>query len=68
MKKKNVMNTKTIAMMGVLIALQIAASRLLAINLSPSLRLSISDSFILLAGIWFGPIGGALVGGLAFRK
>ncbi len=54
MKKKNVMNTKTIAMMGVLIALQIAASRLLAINLSPSLRLSISDSFILLAGIWFG--------------
>ena len=65
MKKKNVMNTKTIAMMGVLIALQIAASRLLAINLSPSLRLSISDSFILLAGIWFGPIGGALVGGLA---
>ena len=65
MKKRNVMNTRTIAMMGVLIALQIAASRLLAINLSPSLRLSISDSFILLAGIWFGPIGGALVGGLA---
>ena len=58
-------NTKKIAMLGVLVALQITASRLLGINLSPSLRLSISDSFILLAGIWFGPVGGALTGGLA---
>lgn len=58
-------STKTIATMGLLVALQITASRMLGINLSPTLRLSFSDSFILLAGIWLGPVCGALTGGLA---
>ncbi|MCI8401667.1 MAG: folate family ECF transporter S component [Lachnospiraceae bacterium] len=61
----NKWNTKKMAMLGVLVALQIVASRLLGIRLSPTLRVSISDSFILLAGIWLGPVAGALVGCLA---
>lgn len=58
-------STKTIATMGLLVALQIVASRMLGVSLSPTLRLSISDSFILLSGIWLGPLCGALTGGLA---
>lgn len=58
-------NTKRIAMMGLLIALQIVASKVLSVNLAPTLRLSISDSFILLAGIWFGPLCGMIVGTLS---
>lgn len=55
-------NTKSIAMMGLLVALQIVASKFLSLKLTDSLRLSISDSFIILAGIWFGPFSGMLVG------
>ena len=58
-------SAKTIAMMGLLIALQIVASKYLSIKLSDSLRISIGDSFLILAGIWFGPVGGLLVGILA---
>lgn len=58
-------NTKTVAMLGVLVALHIVASRFLAINVTPSLRFSFSSSFVMLAGIWFGPVSGVLVGALA---
>ena len=64
-KQKNVWSTKTIAMMGLLIALQIVASKFLSIKISDSLRLSIADSFLILAGIWLGPVAGMLVGILA---
>ena len=57
--------TKRIAMMGLLIALQIVASKYLSIKISDSLRLSIADSFLILAGIWLGPVSGLLVGILA---
>ena len=57
--------TKKIAMMGLLIALQIVASKYLSIKISDSLRLSIADSFLILAGIWLGPVSGLLVGILA---
>lgn len=55
-------NAKSIAMMGVLVALHIVANRMLAINLSPSLRFSCSSSFVMPAGIWFGPAGGMIAG------
>lgn len=55
-------NTKTLAMLGVLIALAIVASRYLVINPSPSLRFSFAFTFVMLAGIWFGPVSGAVVG------
>lgn len=54
-------NTKTVAMLGVLVALHIVASRLLKIE-TPFARFSISSSFIILAGIWFGPVAGMAVG------
>lgn len=56
--------TVILAMEGVLIALAIVASRYLVINPSPTLRFSFSFSFVILAGVWFGPVGGALVGAL----
>ena len=65
MKSEKKWTTRTIAMLGLLIALQIVASKFLSIKISDTLRLSVSDSFIILAGIWFGPVGGMLVGILA---
>jgi ECF transporter S component (folate family) len=59
---KTTWNTKTLAMLGVLIALAIVASRYLVINPSPTLRFSFAFTFVILAGIWFGPVSGAMVG------
>ena len=64
-KQKNYWSTKTIAMMGLLVALQIVASKFLSIKISDTLRLSIADSFLILAGIWLGPVAGMVVGILA---
>ena len=49
-RQKNRWSTKTIAMMGLLVALQIVASKFLSIKISDTLRLSIADSFLILAG------------------
>ena len=54
-----------IALIGLLIALTIVASRYLKIEPTPWLRLTFSNAFIMLAGIWLGPIAGALVGGIS---
>ncbi len=64
-RQKNHWSTKTIAMMGLLVALQIVASKFLSIKISDTLRLSIADSFLILAGIWLGPVAGLIVGILA---
>ncbi len=58
-------SARKLTVMGVLVALHIVANRLLGIDLTPSLRLTVSGSFIMLGGFWFGPVSGALVGGLA---
>jgi len=52
-------------MLSVLIALSIVLSRLLGFYLTPSLRVSFEYFPIILAGIIFGPIAGAVVGGLS---
>lgn len=54
-----------LAMMGLLIALTIVASRYLSFNPTPWMRFTFSYSFIMLAGIWLGPITGGIVGGVA---
>ena len=51
-----------LAVMGLLTALTIIASRYLKIEIGTMLRLNFSSSFIMLSGIWLGPIAGALVG------
>ena len=54
--------TRKTIILGLLIALHIVTGRLLSIELSPSLRITISSSFVMLAGLWFGPVAGALAG------
>ena len=57
--------TKRLSLLAMFIALQIVLSKFLMLQLAPSVRLSIDSVPILLAGIWFGPIAGGLVGALA---
>ena len=56
---------KRLSILAMFIALQIVLSKFLMLQLAPSVRLSIDSVPILLAGIWFGPIAGGLVGALA---
>ncbi|NLI53112.1 MAG: folate family ECF transporter S component [Clostridiales bacterium] len=57
--------TKRLSLLAMFIALQIVLSKFLMLQLSGSIRLSIDGVPILLAGIWFGPIAGGVVGALA---
>lgn len=61
MKKMNIRN---IAMLGVLIALDVVATRFLGFS-TLTIRFSFGSIFIIMAGIWFGSLEGALVGGVA---
>ena len=56
---------KRLSLLAMFIALQIVLSKFLMLQLAPSVRLSIDSVPILLAGLWFGPLAGALVGTLA---
>ena len=62
MKKVNI---RTIAVMAMLTAVSIILARLLGFYLTPSLRVSFDYFPIILAGVCFGPVVGAVVGGLA---
>jgi len=57
--------TKRLSLMAMFIALQIVLSKFLMLQLTDSIRLSIDSVPILLAGIWFGPIAGGVVGALS---
>ena len=56
---------KRLTLLAMFIALQIVLSKFLMLQLAPSVRLSIDSVPILLAGLWFGPFAGGLVGALA---
>ena len=56
---------KRLSLLAMFIALQIVLSKLLMLQVAPSVRLSIDSVPILLAGLWFGPLAGGLVGALA---
>ena len=60
MKKVN--NVRIMAFAGVLIAMNIVLARLLAINIGPTLRITVSQTPVYLAGFWFGPIVGGICG------
>lgn len=53
---------KRLSLMAMLIALQIVLSKFLMLQVTSSIRLSIDSVPILLAGIWFGPLAGGIVG------
>ena len=59
------LTTRKLAVCAMLIALQVVLSKFLMVQLTPSLRLSIDAVPILLAGLWFGVLPGALVGTLS---
>lgn len=56
---------RTLAFLGVLIACSILLSRFLGFYLNDTMRISFGSIPILLAGIWFGPLAGGIVGGAA---
>lgn len=56
---------RNLARMALLIACTVVLARYVGIQLSDSLRISFECVPILLAGIWLGPVAGALVGALA---
>lgn len=59
------LNTRAIAFMGVMIALEIVMERLVAIPISNTNRVSLGKCVVILAGLWGGPIAGAIVGALS---
>ncbi len=56
---------KRLSLLAMFVALQIVLSKFLMLQLTDSIRLSIDSVPILLSGLWFGPLAGALVGALA---
>lgn len=61
MKRNRVFSTRNLAMMGALIAMQIILARFLSIQASDILRISFESVPIILAGMWLGPLSGAIV-------
>ena len=64
-KNKRTMTTKTLAYCALLAALSIALARLLAIDPIPTLRISFEKFPLFLAGFFFGPVAGGIVGFVA---
>ncbi len=62
--KKQILDTRTVVFLGLMIAVQIVLSKLLAIDLGWC-RLSLGPVSSILAGLWFGPFLGGLCGMLS---
>ena len=56
------MSVTTMVYLGVLAALNIVLARLVSIPVGGTLRISVSSTPTMLAGLWFGPLCGGLVG------
>ena len=63
MKKFN--KVKVLAFTGVLVAMSIILTRVVAIPIGTSIRLSVGMTPVYLAGFWFGPVIGGICGFLA---
>ena len=61
MKRNHVFSIRNLAMMAALIAMQIILARVLSIQASDTLRVSVESIPVILAGMWLGPLSGALV-------
>ena len=62
---KKTFSTRNLVMMAALIAMQIILARFLSIQASDTLRISFESIPVILAGMWLGPIPGAIVAVLA---
>ena len=58
---KKAFSTQNLVMMAALIAMQIILARFLGIQVSDTLRVSFESIPVILAGMWLGPIPGAIV-------
>ncbi len=58
---KTVWGTYTLVILGVLVAMTIVLSRILAIDLGFA-RFTLGSVCTIMAGLWFGPLGGAVCG------
>ena len=62
---KKTFSTQNLVMMAALIAMQIILARFLSIQASDTLRISFESIPVILAGMWLGPLPGAVVAVLA---
>ena len=62
---KKTFSTQNLVMMAALVAMQIILARFLGIQVSETLRISFESIPVILAGMWLGPIPGAIVAVLA---
>ena len=62
---KKTFSTQNLVMMAALIAMQIILARFLSIQVSDTLRISFESIPVILAGMWLGPIPGAIVAVIA---
>ena len=60
MKKVN--NVKVLAFTGVLVAMSIILTRVVAIPIGTSIRLTVGQTPVYLCGFWFGPLVGGSAG------
>ena len=58
---KKTFSTQNLVMMAALIAMQIILARFLSIQVSDTLRISFESIPVILAGMWLGPLPGAIV-------
>ena len=61
---KRVWDTRVLVFLGLLVAMQIVLTRLFVIELG-SYRITLGSVCSILAGLWFGPVGGGLCGMVA---
>ena len=61
MKRNQIFSTLNLVMMAALAAMQIILARFLGIQVSDTLRISFESIPVILAGMWLGPIPGAIV-------
>ena len=59
--QNSIFSTRIMVIMAALIALQIILARYLSIQASETLRISFETVPLALAGMWLGPVGGAIV-------
>jgi len=61
LNQKTLFSTRNLVMMAVLTALQIILARYLSLQVSPTLRISFETIPVALAGMWLGPLSGAIM-------
>ena len=59
--QNRIFSTRRLVLMAILIAIQIVLARYLAIHVNDVLRISFETVPLALAGMWLGPLGGAIV-------